>query len=437
MATHTFGTVAVVGGSIAGLLAARVLADHAREVVLIERDRIGEHPSGPRKGVPQAHHAHAMLASGQRAIESLCPGWTRSLLERGALVGAGSYYTAGGYLHAPARDGSLFASRPLIEAQLRRLVLARPNLRLLDGWQADAPCLCNGRVVGLHAAPLDSGGSREIAAELVVDASGRGSRSTAWLASSGFAAPSLERVEVGMRYASRLVRRTARRPRRPLVVQRRPVGAPAARVRRAGARGRRLARHARRLLRRSTAGRRRRFHRLRAQPAGTGSGRAARARRTDDAIRTFAFAANQRVRHERAAPRPPGWLAIGDALASFSPVYGQGMSVAALQALALRDCLTRADRSTLQARYFRAAAKVIDTPWAITVGNDRQLAPGGPHGSWLQRARHRWVQRVLRAGHHDRHVASAFLGVARLISGPGTLLRPDVALRVWWATGKA
>ena len=155
------------------------------------------------------------------------------------------------------------------------------------------------------------------------------------------------------------------------------------------------------------------------------------------AIRTFAFAANQRVRHERAAPRPPGWLAIGDALASFSPVYGQGMSVAALQALALRDCLTRADRSTLQARYFRAAAKVIDTPWAITVGNDRQLAPGGPHGSWLQRARHRWVQRVLRAGHHDRHVASAFLGVARLISGPGTLLRPDVALRVWWATGKA
>ena len=68
--------MAVIGGSIAGLLAARVLCDHAREVVLIERDRIGEHPSGARKGVPQAHHAHAILASGQRAIESLCPGWT-------------------------------------------------------------------------------------------------------------------------------------------------------------------------------------------------------------------------------------------------------------------------------------------------------------------------------------------------------------------------
>jgi hypothetical protein len=133
-------------------------------------------PAAAPPGVPQAHHAHAILASGQRAIEALCPGWTRSLIERGAAFGSGSYYAAGGYLHAPAHDGSLFASRPLIEAQVRRHVLALPNLRLLDGWQADAPHLRNGQVAGLHAAPLDGGASREIAAELVVDASGRGSR---------------------------------------------------------------------------------------------------------------------------------------------------------------------------------------------------------------------------------------------------------------------
>ena len=152
-------------------------------------------------------------------------------------------------------------------------------------------------------------------------------------------------------------------------------------------------------------------------------------------IRPFAFAANQRVHHERMTTRPAGLLAIGDALASFSPVYGQGMSVAALQALALRACLSHRERATLEARYFRAAARVIDTPWSITVGNDRQLAPGGPHGTWAQRARHRWVQRVLRAGHHDRDVASAFLSVARLVAGPATLLRPDVVLRVLLQSG--
>src|SRR5262245_50462129 len=207
---HTFGTVAVVGGSIAGLLAARVLADHAREVVLIERDRIGEHPCGVRKGAPQAQHAHAILASGQRAIEALCPGWTKGLLERGAQFGSGSFFTAGGYLHTPSRDPSLYASRPLLEAQLRRWVLQHRTPRLLDGCQADAPHLERGRVTGLTATPLDGGQPREIAAELVVDASGRASRTAAWLTSSGFATPPIQRVEVGMRYASRLVRRDPR-----------------------------------------------------------------------------------------------------------------------------------------------------------------------------------------------------------------------------------
>src|SRR5262245_10111247 len=205
---YSLGTVAVIGGSIAGLLAARVLADHAREIVMVERDRIGEHPCGVRKGAPQAHHAHAILTSGQRAIESLCPGLTQALIERGAQFGTGSFYTAGGYLHALGHDASLFASRPLLEGQLRRRVLNQRGLRLLDGWQAEAPRLQHGRVVGLHASPLDGGVTRELAADLVIDATGRGSRTAAWLGSVGFETPPAERVEVGMRYASRFVRRS-------------------------------------------------------------------------------------------------------------------------------------------------------------------------------------------------------------------------------------
>ena len=119
---------------------------------------------------------------------------------------------------------------------------------------------------------------------------------------------------------------------------------------------------------------------------------------------------------------------LGDALASFSPVYGQGMSVAAQQALALQRCLAQG-RAGLEGRFFAAAARVIDTPWSLTVGNDRQLAPGGPHGNLVQRWRYRWVQRVLRAAHHDRHVAEAFLDVARLLAPPTSLLRPSLVAR--------
>jgi 2-polyprenyl-6-methoxyphenol hydroxylase-like FAD-dependent oxidoreductase len=433
---HEFGTVVIVGGSIAGLLAARALQPHARQIVLIERDRIGEHPSGVRKGAPQAHHAHAILTSGQRAIESLCPGWTQAMLERGAQFGCGSFFTAGGYLHARGSDASLYASRPLLEAQLRRQVLEQRSLTLLDGWHAEVPQLHRGRVVGLRATPLDGNTGREISADLVVDASGRSSRTAAWLASAGFQVPPVERIEVGMRYASRRVRRAPTDldgrlffSVSPSISQPRACGVLAQEdgswiVTLIGYFGDQpplddagFLEFARRLPAPEVG-----ELLLRAEPLSP--------------IRPFAFAANQRVRLERMTKRPLGLLAMGDVLASFSPVYGQGMSVAALQALALRACLLHPDRTTLQARYFRAAARVIDAPWSITVGNDRQLAPGGPHGTWVQRARYHWVQRVLHASHHDHRVASAFLSVARLVASPATLLRPDIVLRVVRRAGR-
>ena len=203
--------VRVIGGSVAGLLAARVLADHAREVVWSSATASREHPSVPRKGVPQAHHAHALLASGQRAIEALCPGSTRSLIERGAAFGGGSYYTAGGYLHAPARDGSLFASRGAARGAVRRLCSHGPI------------CACStatSRRAALRERPR-RGPVRGAAGRRRQP---RRSRPTWWSTPrprlarrrrgwprSGYAAPPLERVEVGMRYASRHVRRAAER----------------------------------------------------------------------------------------------------------------------------------------------------------------------------------------------------------------------------------
>ena len=427
-----FDRVAVVGAGIGGLLAARVLADHAREVVLIERDRVRDHPVVPRKGVPQGHHAHSILTAGQRAIERLCPGITRALVEHGAVFGGGSFFSAGGYLHAPAAGASLFASRPLLESELRRCVLARPQVRLLDGHAAQPPVLEAGRIVGVRAAALDAdaGEPLQIGADLVVDASGRASRTPAWLAASGHGAPPIERVEVGMRYASRLLRRSAGDLDARCFLAVSPTAAlPRACGVLAQENGRWIVTLIGYFGDRPGSDDAAFAAFARSLPAPEVAALVAHAEPLSE-IRTHAFASNLRVHYERAASLPQGLIVIGDALASFSPVYGQGMSVAALQACALHDCLRADSASGFERSYVRAAARVIDAPWSITVGNDRQLAPGGPHGSRMQRWRHRWVQRVIRAGQRDPVVAAAFFRVTRLIEKPSSLVKPSIVLRV-------
>lgn len=426
--TTMFERVVVAGASIAGLLAARVLAPHARELVLLERDRISGQAEEPRKGAPQGHHAHALLAAGQQVLESLFPGLTASLVARGAPTGRGGFYTAGGYLEGSERHASLYASRGLLEAEVRRRVLALPNLRLLEEAQAAPPVLTQGRVGALHVQDLRGGPEQELACELQVDATGRGSRTPAWLAASGYPAPLVERVDVGMRYATRHLRRRGGDLAGRCFFSVSP--APAL-PRACGI----LAQEGDRWIvtlvgyfgdqpPADEAG----FLRFaRSLPAPEAGELVARAEPLD-AIRTFSFPHNQRVRYEALAARPAGLLVLGDALASFSPVYGQGMSVAAQQAAVLQRCLVQGRRN-LEDRFFAGAAKVVDTPWGITVGNDRQLAPGGPHGSLVQRWRYRWVQRVLRAGQRDRLVAEAFLDVARLLAPPASLLRPGVVAR--------
>ena len=423
-----FERVVIVGGSIAGLLAARVLSSHACEGVLVERARVLDQPPLPRKGAPQGHHAHALLAAGQQALEALFPGLTDRLVAQGAPIGRGCFYTAGGYLEGSERNASLYASRGLLEAELRLRVSALPNLRLLEEAQAAPPLLADGRATGVRVQPLQGGPERWLAADLVVDATGRGSRTAAWLAASGYPTPAVERVEVGMRYATRHLRR------RPGDLAGRcffSVSPSPSQPRACGI----LAQEGERWIVTLVGY-------FGDQPPATDAGFLDFARSLPapevgallacapplDEIRCFSFPHNQRTRYEALRARPAGLLVLGDALASFSPVYGQGMSVAAQQALALQHCLAEGTVG-LESRFFTAAARLIDRPWSLTVGNDRQLAPGGPHGSPVQRWRYRWVQRVLRAAHHDRQVAEAFLDVARLLAPPTSLLRPSVVAR--------
>jgi hypothetical protein len=204
----------VIGGSIAGLVSARVLSDYFTHVTLIERDHLPE-GSVPRKGAPQGKHAHGILTGGLRTLERLFPGFDADLVAAGGLVADQGldfiWHHFNSYkLRFDANLRSILLSRPLIETTLRRRVLALPNVIILQASVRelihDATC---SRVVGVRATrhDLDEGSVEAITADLVVDASGRGAKTPQWLEKLGYGAPEVSSIKVDLAYASRLYRR--------------------------------------------------------------------------------------------------------------------------------------------------------------------------------------------------------------------------------------
>ncbi|HKE96439.1 MAG TPA: hypothetical protein VKB34_19175, partial [Povalibacter sp.] len=214
----------VMGGSIAGLLAARVLSEYYDQVLVLERDSLPQRPA-LRKGTPQAAHAHALLVRGREILEQLFPGFTRSLARRGAFIGDMQHAVpviSGGRRFADGFDGrlGLSASRALIEHEIRQRVQALPNVRLCDRVDVIEPLyLAAGQQVAgvrvrvrrragdpaaiVHLLPGQVPDDAETwLADLVIDATGRGSRTPVWLREWGYASAPEERVDVNVNYAT-------------------------------------------------------------------------------------------------------------------------------------------------------------------------------------------------------------------------------------------
>jgi 2-polyprenyl-6-methoxyphenol hydroxylase-like FAD-dependent oxidoreductase len=426
----------VLGGSIAGSLAARVLADTCEQVTVLDRDVFPD-VAQPRHAVPQGHHIHALLARGQRVLEEIFPGFTNDLISRGVPVGdfgtSLSWYFNGEMIRK-AHTGlvCVAAGRPLLEGYVRDRVRAMPNVTFRDrtdirGLVASAD---QRRITGVRVQGPDASAPEEVLdADLVVDTTGRGSRTPRWLQELGYGRVEEERVAMDLTYTTCDYR--APLPFDPIgediaII---PVATPAM------PRGAIFARMPDRYAISLTGI-------LGDRPPTDHAGfldyvkslpvpeiyQAARQAEPLGPPATFRFPASIRRRYERLPRLPEGLLAMGDAACVFNPVYAQGMTVAAIETLVLARHL--ADGPLQPARYFRDLARVIDPPWDMSAGADLGFKGTKGRRSLKVRMGNAYIPRLQAAAVTDGSLSAAFLRAAGLVDPPQALLRPGVVARV-------
>lgn len=422
----------VLGASVAGLLAARVLADAFDRVTVVERDPVPA-DTGARRGVPQGRHVHALMTAGQVTMDDLLPGFSDNLAASGAVVLDISREFGMNLADGFLAEGStaiplFFASRPLIERTLRTRVAGHDGMTIEPNSQvADlSPSDHRGAVTGVTV--LRDGEQHTMEADLVVDATGRGSRAPAWLEQLGYPAPPVEQVHVDLAYRTCQVKRPPDDRRGMLIAP----SSPRARagflvpieddrwiVTLSGLHG--------------------------DHPPGDLDGmREFAATLPTPALREvldehalvqpeiahYRFPTQTRHRYERLKNLPEGLLSIGDAIASFNPVYGQGMSVAALQALGLHHALAEHELDDLARPFYRRVAGIIDGAWNIAAGGDftfPQTRGDKPRGADVV---NRYITRLQRRAHHNSELAETFRKVSVMEQPPTAVFRPRTVWQV-------
>lgn len=433
-ANLTSASAVVVGASMAGLLAARVLSDHFDEVLLLDRDELPAHAAA-RRGLPQAAHAHVLLERGLRLLEELFPGFTRQIEDAGAEpIDCGRealWLTPGGW-SAVHDEGALLmsCSRDLLDAVVRERLreLASVKIEQRTTVTGLVPRSRGREVVGVEVQTGRCSGRQRREAQLVVDASGRGSAAPRWLTELGFERPAESIVDADVGYATRLYLRRAGDLPAPWKGIYQQLGPP--RRNRGGflapIEGDRWL-----LTLTGTGGDHppadvqgfNRFLRSLDDPLPRVVGRM----RPVSGVKVYRATQN-RLRHYERLRLPEGLVVLGDAVSAFNPVYGQGMTTAALAAATLDRCLRRGQEN-LTRRFQRRLARVNRPPWLLATAEDYRVPTvqgrPPPPGTALLQA---YVARVFTTSTESPTVARRLQAVMHMRALPWALLRPAVVI---------
>ena len=433
----------VIGGSLAGLFAARVLADSFDTVTIIDRDIFPVMPEH-RKGVPQSYHAHGLLATAFPIIEQFFPGIMNDLRADGAATASNmvpiAIVSPKGLLPLPKEPRKIISfSRPLLEWHVRDRVSKRPEVHIIANTEVTGLLATQDRtrVTGIQMRERgQQGRTATLHADLIVDASGRHSQAPQWLIELGYEVPPVETINSDLRYASRFYAKPEQFPAewQNLIVNGGPPHGHAG------------------LVLSVDHGR---WHVTLAGMAGNSPPtdeegflqwardlpdpsiyEAVRLAQPLTPIRGYGTPENHLRHFERLQRWPTGFIVTGDAVCAFNPIYGQGMTVSALDAMTLQRCLQeqqRSPRADFEQCFQQQLAGTVADAWLLATNQDLRF-PGvrlnGARPNPGLRLLHRYLDLVLSSAIVDPEIAQAYFNVLTLANPPRSLVQPRVVAHV-------
>ncbi|MET9432174.1 FAD-dependent oxidoreductase [Streptomyces sp. NPDC003036] len=424
------GRAIVLGGSMAGLFAARALSDTFAEVLIVDRDELTG-PGDLRRGLPQGHHLHGLLARGQQITEEYFPGITEEMRADGAQTGdvAGDVrWIINGKRLVQVESGlvALTSSRPFLERHVRDRVLALDGVGVLE----NATILrlrteADGREV-TGVVVTRNGAEETLDADLVVDATGRGSRTSVWLEELGYEAVPEEKHKIGLGYTTRYYRVPDEAFEGNISINTvASAGIPRGAICQKIDGGRAIV----------TA-----YGILGDHPPTDPEGFLSFIKSLaapdiyevlqvseplDDPV-AYKFPTNLRRHYQRMTDFPAGLLVIGDAVCSFNPSYAQGMTVAAMGSLVLRRHVAENRRPDALAYFRDLATDAIDGCWEMAVGADLSFPEVEGERTPEVQAAHAFIAQVQDAAARDAAVARVYSRVIGLVDSPSVLHAPEI-----------
>ncbi len=430
MSTPTHSIAVVIGASIAGLLAANALASHCEKVIILERDTLPDSPI-QRNGVAQGSQVHILLQRGLIELEKQVPGFTHLLTQLGAvrLDPLNDFYLNfpfGVFVRTPTEMSVLSAERPVIEYALRALILRRKNIQLVQQARVVKVDLSRAAVPRVTFSQADAAENNTLHPDWLIDASGRSSRVMEWLQQSEMPLPQEEHTKLSINYASCLIKN----PTFPAQLKASYILARAPHDRMSGLilPVHRDGTHLAALQGFGTdmpsdfAGFRAAFQRLRDPLPGEALSTATAV----DEVRRFNKPRNHFRHMGFTADWPLHFLTIGDSIASINPIYGQGMTGAALAARVLGERFGKTASGSLQrkiTRQYRTLWEIAsseDLRWPETTGKAKNLPVA---------LGHLLGNKVVKAATREKSVALAYAEVMHVLQPPTHLFKPHIALK--------
>jgi 2-polyprenyl-6-methoxyphenol hydroxylase-like FAD-dependent oxidoreductase len=426
----------VIGGSITGLMTARVLSDHFDQVTIIEKDKINDGPES-RKGQPQARHLHGLLARGLQIMTHYFPDLLESLEAGGATVNyIGKnmrWHCYGGYRKRInlGHKGAVM-SRPFLEWKIRERVQRIDNISFLDECIVKR-LITDDQVKQIQGVEILAKLQRDTAilgADLVIDASGRGSKTPVWLQELGYEPPKTSRVKVRVGYASRMYERkpeeqdwvfvSPNAPQEKRTGGAIPIEGNRWMVTLSGWAG-------------DHATKDEDFFKAFAKslPASDVYDVITNNEPVSDII-LHKFPHSQRRHYEKLKKFPEGYLVIGDAICSFNPLYGQGMTVGAVEAFTLDQLLKKrmGKLAGLAQPFFKKVSKVVDVPWRTAVGEDFRFPETTGKKAFGTNFINAYVEQIHKLSHYDEAIGKAFFKVTHMLKPPASLFHPRILFKV-------